>query len=96
MTLRLNAVTRCVPITVTSTQITCETEALVTSRRRLQTITDDYDVLPSIFFMTFNLVTDSYDLTVDYDGFSANPDPFTTVAITPQKVSPISLKTIVI
>ena len=35
MSLMLNAATRCVPITVTATQITCETEALVTTRRRL-------------------------------------------------------------
>ena len=44
--------------------------------------------------MTFTLVTDSYDLTTDYAGFNANPEPLATVAIVPEKISPISLQTI--
>ena len=57
-------------------------------------MTDSGDVLPATFGMTFTLVTDSYDLTVDYDGFNANPDPLATVAIVPENISPISLETI--
>ena len=86
LTISLENSVKCVVKTISSTEITCETEPIITSRRRLVSLVD--------FFMSFK--SDSDPVVYEETGFELSADALKTVSLDPAKVSPITLRKIVI
>ena len=87
LSITLGAKTRCVPSSITSTQIVCESEPFTTSRRR---------VLQSTFDITISLTSDVGLISEIDSGLELNTNPITATSISPERISPISLETVVI
>lgn len=87
LTLLFDGSTRCALLTVSPTQITCETESFSLERRLLN------DIIPT-FDLTLSLETDADDVVYTESGFDLDQNPLQTVSLTPSIISPIALKTI--
>ena len=84
LTILFNSETRCVPISVTPTEIQCKSEKFTqTSRRMLVDIG-----------LEITIEDDAGGATASDTGFALDPDPISVESVSPPTVSPIEFRTI--
>ena len=76
----------CIPSSISTTQIVCETQPFSSSNRRMLTTID----------ITMTYDDDEGSVSASQTGLALNPNPLSVTGITPAKISPIAFRTFVV